>query len=83
MCEVCKSEGHDFVFRNGPKNSLYNLVLYKVFKNNIANIRVCYIHNLELFAVGEINFLKGHLTFARQLAKKSQRNSESSSPFGF
>ena len=85
MCEVCKSEGENFQFRNGPKKFLYHNVLYKVFKNSVANIKLCHIHSIELFMVGEKKFLKEHIPFARDLARKSTRGTDddSSASFGF
>lgn len=86
MCEVCKAEGHDYLFRNGPKKAIHNSILYKVFKDSIANIRLCHIHSIELFMFGERKFLRQHIFFARNLAKKSMKSAESSSAsssFGF
>jgi hypothetical protein len=84
MCEVCKAEGLDSKFKNGDKNLSNKNALYKVFKNTVANIRLCHIHSIELFMMGESRFLKDHLTFARDLARKSSRvEQDSSSPFGF
>jgi hypothetical protein len=69
MCEVCRSEGQNYVFKNGSK-PLYNDALYRVFKDNVANIKLCHIHSIELFKLGETRFLKEHILFARTLAKK-------------
>ncbi|RPJ72497.1 MAG: hypothetical protein EHM20_13680 [Alphaproteobacteria bacterium] len=71
MCEVCKSEGDDYRFRNGPKTMLATSNLYKVFKNAVAPIKLCHVHTIELFHIGERRFLREHLTFARGLASRS------------
>ena len=83
MCEVCKAEGEDTVFKNGNKNAIYKSSLYKVFKDSVADIKLCHVHSIELFTVGEIRFLKEHIVFARALAKRAVRQSESSSYYGF
>ncbi len=83
MCEVCKCEGVDYKFKNGPTKGLYKDVLYKVYKGQTANILLCHIHSIELFMVGESRFLKSHLVFARDLARKSfSFKSAEDSPFG-
>ncbi len=84
MCEICKSEGKDYRFVNGPKDHLVTQQLYKVYKNSVAPVRLCYIHSIELFMIGETRFLREHLSFARVLATRSKKlSSVSESPFGF
>lgn len=84
MCEICTSEGRDPNFVNGPKNHMTTAQLYKVYKNSVAPVRLCYIHSIELFMLGEKRFLKEHLLFARALISRSKNISAASdSPFGF
>lgn len=84
MCEVCRAEGDDYLFKNGPTKILTNNNLYKVFKNAIAPIKLCHIHSIELFHIGERRFLREHLDFARGLATRSKTQaSADDSPFGF
>lgn len=84
MCEICKSEGRDYRFLNGKKDQVMTQQLYKVYKNNVAPVRLCYIHSIELFMIGETRFLKEHLSFARSLASRSRKlSSVVESPFGF
>lgn len=83
MCEVCKTEGKDYLFVNGPKKYLYTNTLYKVFKQSVASVKLCYVHNIELFMIGESRFLKEHLPFARKLATRSRNQHVDESPFGF
>lgn len=83
MCEVCRAEGVDYLFKNGPKKFLTNNNLYKVFKNAVAPIKLCYVHTIELFHLGERRFLREHLIFARSLASRSRaQSSAEDSPFG-
>lgn len=83
MCEVCRSEGFDYLFRNGPKKILFVNILYKVFKNAVAPIKLCHIHSIELFHLGERRFLREHLIFARTLASRTRTQSTTEdSPFG-
>lgn len=85
MCEICKSEGIDHRFRNGEdKSFLTTQQLYKVFKNSVAPVRLCYIHSIELFMLGERRFLQEHIYFARNLAFRSKKIAGlEDSPFGF
>ncbi|MGZ3787386.1 MAG: hypothetical protein ACXVLQ_02620 [Bacteriovorax sp.] len=83
MCEVCHAEGEDYLFRNGPKKVLTTNNLYKVFKNAVAPIKLCHIHSIELFHMGERRFLKEHLRFSRSLALRTKAQSDAAdSPFG-
>lgn len=84
MCEICISEGKDPRFVNGSKNHITTAQLYKVYKNSVAPVRLCYIHSIELFMIGEKRFLKEHLSFARALVTRSKKlSSAADSPFGF
>lgn len=84
MCEVCKSEGKDPIFLNGTKNQMVTQQLYKVYRNSVAPVRLCYIHSIELFMIGEKRFLRRHLSFAYTLATRSKKLSAvADSPFGF
>lgn len=84
MCEICKSEGKDTRFVNGPKHGIQTQSLYKVYKNSVASVRLCYVHSIELFMIGETRFLREHLSFARALATRSKKlSSVADSPFGF
>lgn len=84
MCEICKSEGKDYKFVNGSKSFLTTQQLYKVYKDSVAPVRLCYVHSIELFMLGETRFLREHLYFARVLATRSKKLSAvSDSPFGF
>lgn len=83
MCEVCQSEGKDYRFLNGTKSYLYTDHFYKVYKNAVAPVKLCYIHSIDLFMLGEKRFLKEHLSFARKLATRSKNYTTDESPFGF
>lgn len=83
MCEVCSSEGKNYKFNTGDKPLKVNS-LYKVFKDNVASVKLCHVHDIELFMLGEKRFLTEHLPYARVLASKSHRSdNDSSLPFGF
>lgn len=84
MCEICKSEGKDHRFLNGDKDYITSHNLYKVYKNSIASVRLCYIHSIELFLIGENRFLKEHMRFARVLAGRTKKTAPThDSLFGF
>lgn len=83
MCEVCRAEGEDYLFKNGPKKVLTTSNLYKVFKSTVAPIKLCHVHSIELFHLGERRFLQEHISFARGLASRTKSHTEvSDSPFG-
>lgn len=83
MCEVCQIEGKDPKFINGLKHVSIPSKLYRVFKDKIADIRLCHVHSIELFVLGEKRFVKSHIQFARSLsAKKSKKSDSLDSLFG-
>lgn len=83
MCEVCSAEGKDYRYLNGPKNQITTEQLYKVFRDSVAPVKLCYIHSIELFMLGERRFLHEHLPFAHKLASKVRKSAAGQSPFGF
>jgi hypothetical protein len=83
MCEICQSEGKNSIFLNGPKDVIMSCPLYKVYKGSVANVKLCYVHSIELFIMGERRFLREHLSFAKSLASRTKRLTAAESPFGF
>ena len=81
MCEICKLDGVNYLFKNGPKKNLTSNYLYKVFKDMVAPIKLCHVHSIELFHVGEKRFLSAHLNYAHAVATRSN-NRSSDSDFG-
>ncbi len=82
MCEVCNLEGRDPKFVNGSKSPSIPNKLYRVFKDKIADIRLCHVHSIELFMYGEKLFVKSHIGFARSLSRKSKKPESLDSLFG-
>ena len=78
MCEVCKIEGVDSLFKNGSKNILSINNLFKVFKNAVVPIKLCYVHSVELFQLGERRFLYEHLDFTLGILARHQVSSDPS-----
>lgn len=75
MCDVCECEGLDWKFSNGDKG-LEKAYLYRVYLGQVASLKICYLHSLELFTMGETRFLRNHLSFAKSIAvNKSQYSS--------
>lgn len=70
MCDVCSSEGIDWKFVNGTKDGLHQVKLYRVYKDKMAVCKLCHLHGIELFVLGEKRFIENHLNFARELAEK-------------
>jgi hypothetical protein len=71
MCDVCQQEGRDSRFHNG-KRPMQSCRLYRVYKSQVANIRLCHIHAIELFCIGESRFLESHPKLAIRLHSSSR-----------
>lgn len=68
MCDVCKAEGLDTQFMNGPARSRISASkLHRVFKGQVATIRLCTLHDIQLFMLGEQKFLLENLGFLKHL----------------
>ncbi|MBT7608466.1 MAG: hypothetical protein HN576_01840 [Bacteriovoracaceae bacterium] len=76
MCDVCTSESIDWKFVNGEtKSALHQVKLFRVYKDKIASIKLCHLHGIELFVLGETRFLQNHLNLARDLAVSKKKYS--------
>lgn len=71
MCDVCNSEKIDYKMRCGKNDKLYTNKLYMVFKNSTATVKMCYLHDIEFFHLGERRFLMDHILFAKALHMKA------------
>lgn len=82
MCDVCHEEDIDWRFRNGRK-PLHNCRLYRVYQGRVANIKLCHIHAIELFCIGENRFLANHPQLALMLHGSSRKQSSGNDLFAF
>ena len=70
MCDVCNALGIDYKFKNGPTHDqLYFDTLYRIYRDKLVKVKMCFLHDLELFRLGEKKFLENNLDFAREVAK--------------
>ena len=60
MCDVCKKNNIDYRFLNGKKSVLTPSQFYQVQVGKVSVLRLCYIHDIELFHLGERRFLGQH-----------------------
>lgn len=67
MCDVCKAENLDSNFMNGSKYRVNASRLYRVFKGQVATVKTCPLHDIQLFLLGEQKFLLENLGFLKFL----------------
>ena len=67
MCDACRAQGQNYVYKNRD-SSLFKNRLYQVYRDGVAKLTLCRIHDIELFRVGEFRFLENNLTLANQIA---------------
>lgn len=68
MCDVCESYRKDYLFSNGDDHT--HLAVHRfvqVYPSAPALVKLCYIHDIEYFMLGEKKFLMKHLAFLRAL----------------
>lgn len=73
MCDVCNLEGSDWKFTNGQHSNLVRSRLYTIYEGKVAHLQLCLLHDIELFMIGEIRFLKEHMRLAQLLASDKQK----------
>ncbi len=69
-CEVCKILKIDSHLLNGNRNVIHKNTLYKILKGKTLDIYLCTFHDIELFQLGESNFLKQNIEFSKYIHKK-------------
>jgi hypothetical protein len=72
MCDLCKYKKRDSGFSCGgvsPKSDTFNVILRNIFVKHYIVIGLCYIHDIELFKIGEKRFLKKYAHFAVHTAR--------------
>ena len=75
MCEVCSAENRDWKTICGTKSNLRNAKLYKIYVGRTANIKLCKMCDIDLFMLGENNFLKKNIQYAVKLSSQRPRSS--------
>lgn len=70
MCDVCSAEGRDWKQICGSKSKLRGAKLYKVYVGRTTNIKLCKMCDIDLFMLGETNFLKKNIHYAVELASQ-------------
>ena len=61
MCDVCKSKGIETEVLNGDKTFSSSTALRKVFVGKVVEVKLCYVHDIELFKLGERRFIAENL----------------------
>lgn len=83
MCQVCKLEGVNWVFRNGNKRKLTREVFYRVYEREVKVIELCRICSIELFHLGESRFLINHPLLAVEILRSARRSEDRDYDFDF
>lgn len=71
-CDVCRAENINTAKRCGKKGSVKTAKLYHAYVGRVVTIRLCHLHDIELFLKGEMRFLQNHLNFSASLAKRGK-----------
>jgi len=69
-CDVCLAQGLDSHFLNGKKHVLRKNILYKVLVGKAATVKLCHVHDIELFHLGEKRFVMEHVEMLRKLVNR-------------
>jgi hypothetical protein len=79
MCDVCRNEGMDRFFKNGPKKTdTFRQKLYNFFQDREAVVSLCHIHSYELFLIGEKKFVERHPLLVRDMIQEKKKYMTSS-----
>jgi hypothetical protein len=83
MCQVCKVEGVDWKFRNGPERPLQRCVFYRVYQAETKMVHLCLLCSVELFHIGESRFLSKHPLMAFEFSRIKNRATVDEDDFDF
>lgn len=81
MCDLCQSQGKDYKFRNGARKELYTRKLYNVYPGHLMKVKLCFLHDYELFLMGESRFADKYPSFVVTLKSHNNRTQERNVPF--
>lgn len=73
MCHVCSLERISRGKLAGAKGRISQRKLYRAYTNAVANLKLCYVHDIELHVMGEERFLRAHPKLAKDLAQNSNK----------
>lgn len=71
MCDVCNRESKDWKFSSGKKEIRF-AKLFRVYIGQVATVKLCHIHAIELFCIGEKRFLANHIPLASALSSEKK-----------
>lgn len=83
MCDVCVKEHRDWKFHNGSSSAIESCRLYRVYEGREASVKLCKIHSIELFCIGESRFLANHPKLALDLYSSGRSTNASNNIFAF
>ena len=66
MCDVCRSCKMDIQQINGKYTALTIVTIWSFFED-IAQIKVCYFHGVEIFMIGETRFFHAYPELAADI----------------
>ena len=78
MCDVCNLEGKDWKFHNSPRITINQATFYRVYLGQVAKVKLCHLHTIENFLIGESRFLKEHLSLAVDMGRNRNNYTQSS-----
>lgn len=81
MCDICKSKNIDPKFINGDKYQVFNRRVYTLFKDRVVPVRLCFVHDVELFLLGERRFAEAYPQVVLNINSKRSKASSSSDSF--
>ena len=81
MCDLCRSQGDDYKFRNGNREELYTRSLFNVFPGHLVKVKLCFLHDSDLFLMGEARFVNKYPKFISTLSARKGRAQERNLPF--
>ena len=73
MCDVCEAKGLDWKFTNGDKDKLERAKLFHVYRHKVSVVKLCHIHAIELFQLGEKRFLEYEIELCRLMSENQNR----------
>lgn len=67
MCDVCTFEKIDSEMLNGGPTDSKPCTFYRTNGHGVSSLKLCRMHDIELFLKGETRFIKCHSAILRRM----------------
>ncbi len=72
MCDICNAQGVDFRKWNGHRSAIISNRFYSTANSQVSSLNLCYLHDIELFSIGERRLIEKYPVLLRELGTSKE-----------